>query len=84
MLLPEDASDMLDAVAELNRTINALSQLSGGLNKNPDLTALLGKIVAGQAAILDLLKTKKDVRQWEFDMFRHPNGDLEKVRATAL
>lgn len=86
-LLPEDASDMGDAVAELNRSINALEKMSADLNRNPDMsgvTAILTRILNGQTVLMNLLKAKKDVREWEFHMLRHPNGDVETIRAKAI
>ena len=81
-ILPEDASEMGDAVAELNRSINALSKLSGNLGTNSDygpVTDLLKQVLLGQATIIAFLRDKP--KRWQFDFMRHPNGDVERILA---
>lgn len=88
VLLPEDESEMLDAVAELNKSINAVSRLASSFTApdNSALTTLIARVIQGQAAVLDQLKALQNKRphDWDFHIIRHPNGDAETIRARAI
>ena len=70
------------AVAELTTKVGTLSEL---LKRKPETSdAVIVALLTKMTVLLENLKPPQKIRQWDFDLIRHPNGDLEKIKAKAI
>ena len=69
------------AVSELTSKIGSLGEL---LKRKPETSdALIVALLTKISVALNNLKPRP-VKQWDFDIVRHPNGDMEKIKARAI
>ena len=83
-ILPEDTSDVLDAIDEMQLTLNALKDAIGAPktdNSAALLQGIVSAIAAGNRALMEKLDKPTTPAHWKFKVVRDSYGDLDYVDA---